>query len=381
MNLHDPDYIPLHYLIAKDLNKELQQFRNETIPFLSECPPITFYTLINQYDKLINTLQLKTDSLYLLNQNVYLIYYEKAVAEYRHNNETDGDYFLQRSLQYNAVFPNAILLKLEKLLKKNSFNSCLSLMNTLYYDIEMSQEQERETILFTDKFYDKLYKTGDSLMKIEHAAEALELFEILETFCLNLPSAYCNDDYYHGVLRSKTGIYDSYIAIAKAAEKRGNPKIAAHFYQYAEEYLESNPYLKTYEPVNVTDAKILPTLPNVSSATVVTGVAVVAEVAEVTVIESVANVTEVLDIKKNKEIKEGNTVISNLEGNEPKLSPKEILDKYYTMILQGLALCIKEEFSDSYHLFLEAKKLEECQCFEPDFRVELMLKELSKFLH
>ena len=345
LNLHDPDYIPLHYFVAQGIIKELDQLRDEVIPNFTACATITFNELINRYDELKKSVQLKHDSLMRLSKNVYLIFYEKARYEYQFNNEVDGDYFLQRSLQYNGTFPNAILLKLNKLLDRNRFDACLALLNTLYYETQLNDAQEIQAIEFTDKFYDKLYKTGDSLVKMEHAAEALELFEILEIFCHNLPSTYCNDDYYHGVLRSKSGIYESYLAIVRAAEERGNQKIAAHFIQYAQEYLDSNPHLKGYEPVERKISK---------------------------------NDEEItLTIEENTVIEEKTTLI--VEKVEQKVTPKEIKEKYDKIVLEALALCINEKFPESYNLFLEAKKLEECRCFEPDFRVDLMLHELSKF--
>ena len=237
LNLQDPDYIPLHFLVAKDITKELAQFRTEVIPYFTQCEEITFSDLINQYDELRNNLQLKQDSLSWLNEHIYLIFYERALYEYRIHNEADAEYLLQRCLQYNDTFPDAILLKLNKLLEKNSFEACLSLLHSLYHETQLDRAQEMQAIEFTAQFYSKLYNTADSLVKMEHAAEALTLFEVLERFCLNLPTSYCNDDYFHGVLRSKSGIYESYIAIAKVAENRGNTAIAEHFYQYAQEYL------------------------------------------------------------------------------------------------------------------------------------------------
>ena len=54
-----------------------------------------------------------------------------------------------------------------------------------------------------------------------------------------MPSGYCNEDYYQGIIRSREGVYDSYIAIAKEAEKRHNTEMAKKFYRYAEEYKKS----------------------------------------------------------------------------------------------------------------------------------------------
>jgi len=338
LNLHDPDYISLHYLIAQDIIEELKQFRKNVIPFFTKCSTLTFSELIDKYDELVRNVQLKHDSLAWLSENVYLIFYQKALYEYQYNNEEDAKYYLDRSLQYHDTFADAILLKLNKLLDANHYRECLTLLNTLYYESEMEREQEMRAIEFTDKFYDKLYHTGDSLVKMEHAAEALELFEILEIFCTNLPMAYCNDDYYHGVLRSKSGIYESYIAIARVAEKRGNQNIAAHFFEYAQEYLGENPHLNNYEDPNV---------PNVA------------------------------EIKKLDRVEENNHT-EKKQIALPKMSPKESQERYDRMVLQALALCIKGDFSGANKLFLEAKKLEECNCFSKDFRVDLMLQELSK---
>ena len=381
LNLEDPDYIPLHYLMAQDIIKEVEKFRKEVIPNYSECVTLSFSEMINRFDDIKTTLQVKYDSLALLNKKVFQIFYEKALFEYQFNNETDGDYYLQRSLQYNAVFSNAILLKLNKLLDKNLFKESLSLLHTLYYETDLNDEQEKQAIDFTDKFYDKLYQTGDSLLKMDHAAEALELFEILEIFCQNLPTAYCNDDYYHGVLRSQSGIYDSYLAIAKVAEKRGNTKVAAQFYQYAQEYLESKPYLQTYEvkeEEGVEGVSVVEVVSDVSGVKGVEGVKgvseieVVSEVSGVKGVEGVSDVEVVNVVKEVEDIKVVNIVneVSNV---------KELKEKYDTLVLQALALCIQEDFAGSFKLFTEAKVLEGCNCFETDFRVDIMLKELSKF--
>ena len=73
-----------------------------------------------------------------------------------------------------------------------------------------------------------------------HSAEALEVFTTLEQFCHNMPSNYCNDDYYKGILRSKTGVFNSYLAVAEAALRRGNADMARLFWEYALQYKETN---------------------------------------------------------------------------------------------------------------------------------------------
>jgi hypothetical protein len=360
LNLQDPDFIPLHFLKSKDILKEFSIFKLEKLPLLNDCKTIIFTEFINKFDELYQLLQSRNDSLTWLNNNVYLMFYEKALYEYKIKNDDEGEYLLYRSLQYNPTFPDAILLKLDKLLDKNYFNECLSLLNILYYETILDRKQEMLAIELTDKFYDKLYKTGDSLAKAERAAEALELFEILEVFCLNLPTSYCNDDYYHGILRSKSGIYESYLTIAEVAIKRGNRSVAEHFYKYAKEYLDENNYLNDYDPKNVAD---------LTDVTKVIEIEIVTEMTN-EVIDTVRIIDNVLEIPE---------LIIKPENTEPKLSSKEIKERYDNIIFQALALCIKDDFSASNILFLEAQKLEECQCFEIDFRVQLMLSEFKKF--
>jgi len=382
LNLQDPDYIPLHYLLTQDIIKELAQFRKEVIPYFSECKTITFSELIDRYDEINNSIVRKYDSLIVLNDNVYLLFYEKALYEYQLRNEDDGDYFLQRSLQYHATFSNAILLKLNKLLSKNLFKESLSLLNTLYYDTQLDAEQEKEAIEFTDRFYEKLYHTGDSLLTMEYAAEALELFEILEKFCQNLPTSYCNDDYYRGVLSSKTGIYESYLTIAKVAEQRGILSISEKFYQYAQEYLENNPHLKNFEPkARKTVEKLEPIVEQKElSNNEKIPYSLHATIPKDTVVENVAIPVGITSEVVVSQALEENTTV-DLEEKMPKFSPKELKEKYDTLVLQALGLCIKEDFTTSYKMFLEAKELEDCRCFPTDFRVDLMLKELEKFMH
>ena len=226
------------------------------------------------------------------------------------------------------------------------------------------------------------------MIKTEHAAEALELFEILEAFCLNLPSSYCNDDYYHGLLRSKSGIYESYLAIVKAAIERGNPKVAALFTQYAQEYLEVHPYLKTYEPVvkEFSEKNVVKIEPKIESAEITIEKDAVLEI-ETPFPEPVEKKITTHIVLEEKHVKlEEYTAIDaenatvDVENVEPELSPKEIKNKYDRIVLEALTLCIKEDFSASYTMFLEAKKLEDCRCFATDFRVDLMLRELSKMV-
>ena len=77
-------------------------------------------------------------------------------------------------------------------------------------------------------------------MKAGHEADALVLFETLEIFCHDLPSSYCNDDYYHGIIRSKSGVYESYLTIAKVAWERKHPDLAFKFLDYAKAYRLEN---------------------------------------------------------------------------------------------------------------------------------------------
>jgi rubrerythrin len=149
-------------------------------------------------------------------------------------------------------------------------------------------------------------------------------------------------------MRSKSGIYESYLAIAQVAEKRGNHTIAAHFYQYAQEYLDANPHLQHYEQKE-----------QEKKETVSAGIQ---------------------EIKVNEKIIDIHGVTEKTTETASGIKATTVKETYDKIVLQALALCMNEEFDASYKLFSKARELENCNCFETDFRVELMLTKLKTFL-
>lgn len=240
ISISDPDKIPLHYLFIRDISSELQQFYTQDLPQVVECKNINFNEVISRYDKLLLRSRFLLDTLEKQHKIVDDLFYQAALEEQYFNNKENCYYFVNRSLEYNPFNPNSLLLKLELLYQDSAYAECLSNLEVLYNKSQLNEEQEHRAMDFTAKFYDRLYTLGDSLVKADKSADALHIFQILEIFCLNMPSNYCNDDYYHGIIRSKTGVYESYLEIAKIARERKHYDIEARYVKYANDYANEN---------------------------------------------------------------------------------------------------------------------------------------------
>ena len=236
----DPEIVSLHYLFLQDILKEMDKVDRQLNTTLAHSPRTDFYATKQAFRHVHTKAQQMHETFALHKSLVDHEFYLRAVEEMSFRDTNSAMYNLERALQYNPKNPDALLLKCKILLNQQQFQPCVDLIHQVYSQTDLSEEQEMAVSDFTLVLYDRLYTHGSDLVKIGRSAEALEVFLALEHFCNNMPSGYCNDDYYKGILLSREGVYDSYISIAKEAEKRHNHEMARKFYQYAEEYLKKN---------------------------------------------------------------------------------------------------------------------------------------------
>jgi tetratricopeptide (TPR) repeat protein len=201
---------------------------------------LVYYDVIHFYDEVSYRVRLKLDSLYLLKNKADTLLLIEAKTHFNKYEMKEGLQFLEKALQYNPKNAEAMVLRCELYLKGPDYFQCVDFVHEIYNGAELDYELEKRVSNITTVLYQKLYNEGDSLLKREQAAEALQIFEILEEFCHNMPSNYCNDDYYRGILKSKSGVYESYLTIAKVALDRNNRELAALFLEYALKYHEEN---------------------------------------------------------------------------------------------------------------------------------------------
>ena len=236
LNSEDPEVITLHNLFLQDCLKELNAIKDNGDDLLYYCQ---------------NKKALQKQALFLLSKadslnevfaeqikKVDELFYQKAKIEYIFADNDKAEYYLNRALQFNKHNVDALLLKVTLKFEEKDYEECLTLFKELFNHHELSEQQENEIYQLSSAYYYEVYNLGDSLVKADKGAYAIDLFQLLETFCHEIPSSYCNDDYYHGIMRSKQGVYDSYIAIARAARERKNYELERKFLRYAEEYLK-----------------------------------------------------------------------------------------------------------------------------------------------
>ncbi len=422
IDISDPDKIPLHYLFVRDVVTELQQFYKEDLPQVVECKNLNFNEIISRYDKLLLQSRFLFDTLEKQKEVIDEIFYQSALEESYFKNWENCYYFVNRSLEYNPLNANSLLLKLELLYQDSIYAECLSHLERLYSKSQLTEEQEKKAMDFTAKFYDKLYSIGDSLVRIDKSAEALEIFQILEVFCLNMPSSYCNDDYYHGIIRSKTGVYESYLEIAKIARERKHYDIEVRFIQYAQEYADANhevlSQIVTLNPEAVSEIslpaesldsgkielespemtrkKSVNPVANRTSETLLESEVLVQNAAlnpekentfsqstpiidstEKTNMDSVfLSQPEVITIESSVPIVEDRAVIT--EPVKSEVDELEKLQEQYNQLVElGLEYCRKREYSKGVKVFRQAKDMEQNPQLERDGRVKIMLNTLK----
>ena len=422
IDISDPDKIPLHYLFVRDVVTELQQFYKEDLPQVVECKNLNFNEIISRYDKLLLQSRFLFDTLEKQKEVIDEIFYQSALEESYFKNWENCYYFVNRSLEYNPLNANSLLLKLELLYQDSIYAECLSHLERLYSKSQLTEEQEKKAMDFTAKFYDKLYSIGDSLVRIDKSAEALEIFQILEVFCLNMPSSYCNDDYYHGIIRSKTGVYESYLEIAKIARERKHYDIEVRFIQYAQEYADANhevlSQIVTLNPEAVpeislpaesldsgkielespemTQKRSVNPVANRTSETLLEAEVLVQNAAlnpekentfsqstpiidstEKSNMDSVSlSQPEVITIESSVPIVEDRAVTT--EPVKSEVDELEKLQEQYNQLVElGLEYCRKREYSKGVKVFRQAKDMEQNPQLERDGRVKIMLNALK----
>lgn len=236
----DPELISLHYLFVIDLLEQLSQYEEEYLPSLHNCDQIDFYETKHRFRRAQKQLLQLKDTLEVQRHRVDTLFYLQAIDELHHDDTVLAGYYLDRALEFNRLNTDALIAKTKLLFYAGEYDECIERIHLLYNEAPLKREHENELSDFTALFYEKLFTTGDSLVRNGNAADALPVFLTLETFCHDMPSSYCNDDYYRGIIRSKTGVYESYLKISQVAWEKRNREVAFTFLDYAQDYLDAN---------------------------------------------------------------------------------------------------------------------------------------------
>ena len=361
ITISNPELISLHYLFVIDLLEQLSAFETEYLPNLHYCETIDFYETKHRFRRAQSQLLRLKDTLEVQRHRVDTLFYLQAIDELHHEDTALADYYLDRALEFNRLNTDALIAKTKLLFFAGEYDQCIERIHVLYNEAPLTREHENELSDFTSIFYDKLFTTGDSLVKIGHAADALPVFLTLETFCHDMPSTYCNDDYYRGIIRSKTGVYESYLKIAQVAWEKRNREMAYTFLDYAQDYLDANAELiepsREYLQFKEMLEKERPEKPVQAKE------------------EAVAPVdasTEVVSIHPD-----------TLTAPETVPSPAAAYDaerhtRYQKLLTDALYDCYLGDTTAARKKLATALELEACGCFPRDGRVQLVYDQLSK---
>ena len=366
INTVDPELIPLHYFFVEDIRNEMASFEKNTLQKLRDCPNLNFQQTVNQYDDLSFKAKNLAAQLKYQKEHVDILFYQKAEEMLLFGKIDSAHYFLDKALQYNHLQPDALIEKAKLLLDEEQYDECIDIVHKLYNDAVLTREQEMAVSDYTLQLYEVLYHTGDSLLHAGREAEALDIFTSLETFCKNMPTAYCNDDYYKAIMLSKSGVYKSFLKIAEVARQRGNKEIEEQFLKYAEEYRETNDLIDYELNVGHNDTA---------------AVEISIHTDEVLKIESPKEESEngnvkIEEIAIKKEIEENNAneaceeIVKNIESDKQDLPQPDCK----TLIISGIEALAKGEHDTAANIFKRAMQIEGCDTISIDDILKLIEK-------
>lgn len=236
----DPEVLSLHCILLEEIVTDMDKENALFAKRVASDKTADFYKLKHDFDVVYQKVLIKNDTFQRRKAAIGDIFHALAKEDLAFRDTVAALYHLDRALQYQPQHPMSLLESAKVTLALHRYEESVAFIHRVYSQEGLPEEVERKVSDFTLELYEKLYSHGDRLVKSGRSAEALEVFYALEHFCNNMPSGYCNDDYYKGLMLSREGVYESYISIAKEAERRGNIEMARKFYNYAEEYKRKN---------------------------------------------------------------------------------------------------------------------------------------------
>ncbi|MDR1113114.1 MAG: hypothetical protein LBL18_05090 [Bacteroidales bacterium] len=364
----NPDLVRLHYLFAKDLDKELKDYLDTLLNHVRQCPDLVYYEVVRRYDEVSFAIRLKLDSLYLLKNQTDTLFIEEAKQLLAIHKWEEALAWIEKALQHNPDNAEAKVLRCEIYLHTPQYTRCVELVHDIYNNALLDYELEKRVSDITAMLYNRLYNTGDSLIKNDQAADALQIFTILEEFCHNMPSNYCNDDYYRGILRSKSGVYESYIIIARVALERKNYESALRFLDYAEQYKNENQeFIKfadqTQNEITINAIqKAIDAHNNSGKASLYTA-------------ENEYDSDTIADIPTTAVMAEKPAkVAENLTAEQ---FTQAMAVEYHRLVIDAAYYFAIGNYDQARTLVIRARELEQCHCFPVDARILVIYNNLS----
>ena len=249
IKINDPQYIPIHSLFLEDLLEEVLKQQADSA-FCEGYNSESCALKRREYEEITQNIRTLKQQAKANFEKIDALFVEKAEEYYWFGQSEDAFYWFNKALEYRPESVLALIRKAEFLLLENQFEECVKTIHRLYHIKNIERQFEMQTSDLTNKLYRQLVEYGDSLLKNENSGDALSVFNLLETFCNNIPSGYCNEDYYLGLIRSKKGVFESYLAIADAAMEREKYDLAAKFIAYAKTYhAENEDYLTASDEI------------------------------------------------------------------------------------------------------------------------------------
>ena len=241
MNLNDIDKIPLYNLTLQELGKTKNVISEKQLYYnlsLYDYDPQNFNFLFKAFSEKLDSIKNKISEIFSGLDFYYTRIGIKYFEEGDFNMAIDN---LAKAIQFNPFYiPAQIGIAKINIRKGNLFaaaDSISKILNVMNPTPEDKEEIHSTISLLLAAFNNQ----GNELLIKEDFNAAVSVFEQAIKFCLSLQLFDCNtENLTTGLTRAKTGIYLSYLKIARKALNNERLEMASSYVKMAKEYKHNN---------------------------------------------------------------------------------------------------------------------------------------------
>ncbi len=158
--------------------------------------------------------------------------YEWALIEYEKGNTSKSKQLWERTLAYNPMHVPAHIalaeMELEEGLQEKAMNRLKSYMGR----IKPASVWTDMALDFSSKMFEEQITSAKDLMEDGRYLDALKQLDVLEDFCMEIQLWVCPESLFETIQLAHTGMYNSYLSVARRAYQSAN-------YAFAETYATS----------------------------------------------------------------------------------------------------------------------------------------------
>lgn len=240
IDLSKTELIPLLDFEMDDILKEVNRFNELNLVQrlnLSEQDPRHIAKRITEINILVGQKQM------LLND--YLMHIDQRYIMDARKSKDSGNisqaiYLYNKALSYHRYNVTALNELAKLYCEIGRYAESGEFVKTIFsqtYPQDDSYDKCRET---GDLLYKRIINQGNDMLVAQSYAQSIRIFENANVFCDSIREPICNGSHHAGIIKAKTGIYNSYLSVINKALKGNLYNIAQNYLSEAHKYQQQN---------------------------------------------------------------------------------------------------------------------------------------------